>query len=164
VLYGSNTFAAHPSCLTGLPYLVTRAKPVTHGRGKAMIKRWYINIRLDTDPGFDREKVADAFSGAEELEVEAFQSMYGSCDYSVLELFEDVRDVGRVKISGSIGDGRYARWLERVMVSKVGEEVGRYEDLDVADGGGRVAEDGVRGGWKGWKSGWETGNIFHHLE
>ena len=54
--------------------------------------------------------------------------MYGSCDFSVLKLFEDVRGVGRVNIEGSLGDGRYAHWLTRVMEMPFGHDPPPYNE------------------------------------
>lgn len=53
--------------------------------------------------------------------------MYGSCDFTVLKLFEGVRGVGKVVIQGSLGDGRYARWLEQCMMSPPGTEPRPYD-------------------------------------
>lgn len=96
---------------------------MVRGPGLAKIRKWYINVRLDVDPKFSAEGAKKAFSGAEELEIDVFQAMYGSCDFSVLELFSGVRGVGRAKVSGSTGCGKYAEWLEGVMMKGVGEAV-----------------------------------------
>jgi len=55
--------------------------------------------------------------------VEVFQSMYASCDFAVLQLFEGVRRVGKATVHGSVGDGEYARWLEGVMMTRPGERI-----------------------------------------
>ena len=59
--------------------------------------------------------MTESFSGVSELEIEVFQSMYGSSDFSNLKLFEGVRGVGKVDIHGSLGDRKYADWLEATM-------------------------------------------------
>jgi len=133
ILYGQNTFAAHQSLLTDLPYLVTNSKPVTRGRGKELIKRWYVNVRLDTDARYTAEKARDAFTGVESLCIDVFQAMFGGCDFSVLKLFEGVRGVGQCNIQGSVGDGRYARWLEAAVCKGVGEEVAEFVETDEED-------------------------------
>ncbi|KAK0936691.1 hypothetical protein LTR29_011744 [Friedmanniomyces endolithicus] len=130
ILYGDNTFLAHTSLLAALPAFLLSTlpvrivlPPVTHSRVAALIRRYYIHVRLDTDPRFTRLQAGESFTGAAELEIEVFQSMYGSCDFSVLRLFEGVRGVGRAVVRGSVGDGRYAEWLVRCMMSPVGSEV-----------------------------------------
>lgn len=125
---------------------------MTHGPGKQLIKRWYLNVRLDTDPGFDREKATRAFSGAEELEIEVFQAMFNSSDFSVLKLFEGVRGVDKVKIGGSVGNGRYARWLEKVMMAREGEDVGSFEDeMDEVAAASTLHGVVFDNGWHVWR-------------
>ena len=80
-------------------------------------------MRLDADSGFSKAQVSDAFSGAEELEVEVWQAKFASADLAVLRLFEGVRGVGRARVSGSVGRG-YAAWLEGVMIADYGSVVG----------------------------------------
>ena len=62
-------------------------------------------MRLDTDPRFTAMQVEESFTGVEELDIEVFQSMYASCDFNVLKLFEGVRGVSRAMVRGSVGDG-----------------------------------------------------------
>ena len=131
--YGDNTFLAHTSLLAALPAFLLSTipvrivlPPVKHSRVAALIRRYYIHVRLDTDPRFTRLQAGESFTGVEELEIEVFQSMYGSCDFSVLRLFEGVRGVGRAVVRGSVGDGRYAAWLVRCMMSPLGSEVLGY--------------------------------------
>lgn len=129
ILYGENTFSAHPSLLASLPSLLLATRPyrislppVKEARLIPLIKRFYIHVRLDTDPQFSAEQVAESFSGVEVLSVEVFQSMYESCDFGVLRLFEGVRGIGKAMVHGSIGDGEYARWLEEVMMTSPDEQ------------------------------------------
>lgn len=96
------------------------------GLGKR-IRRWYIKVRLDTDPRFKEESVTEAFSGCEELEVEATEAMFRSAGVGVLMLFKGVRGVGKAKVGGSVTDS-FAKWLENSMTSKVGCGV---EDYDI---------------------------------
>jgi hypothetical protein len=105
VLYGANQFASHPSLLTALPYL---------------IKRWYIFLRLDVDARFNAEQLEQAFSSAEELEIEYFQPAYGYGDNSTLKLFEGIRGVGLAKVIGGSGcDAEYARSLEKMLMTPI---------------------------------------------
>ncbi|KAF1345688.1 hypothetical protein BDV97DRAFT_26529 [Delphinella strobiligena] len=86
MLYAANTFAAHSSLLSSMPYLIHPSRPVVSGPGLRKIRKWYISVRLDVDPKFDAQKVKEAFSGAEELEIDVYQPSYGSCDFFVLRL------------------------------------------------------------------------------
>ena len=92
-----------------------------------------MSVRLDVDPRYTADKVREAFSGVEELEVDVFQAAYGSYDFGVLSLFENVRGVQRCRVYGSVGDGRYAKWLERAVCRGVGERVEGFDHkgLDV---------------------------------
>lgn len=69
--------------------------------------------------------------------------MYGSCDFSVLTLFESVRGVGKAVVQGSVGDGKYADWLARCMMSEPGAEVSPYSEQYI---GGSKA-------WDAWQHG-----------
>ncbi|GAB1741242.1 hypothetical protein NU219Hw_g6483t1 [Hortaea werneckii] len=156
ILYGENTFNAHPSLLATLPSFLLSTlpvrvtlPPVTHPRVARLIRKFSLHVRLDTDPRFTSLQAEESFNGVEELEIEVFQAMYGSCDFSVLGLFEGVRGVGRAVVRGSVGDGRYAGWLAESMMCPpggggplgfVGEEEGfvrRREGRDVWRDGNR---------------------------
>ena len=100
-------------------------------------------MRLDTDPRFSKQQVEESFNGVEELRIDVFQSMYGSCDFSVLKLFEGVRGVGKVKIDGSLGDRRYAEWLAKTIQLPAGEEPEQFHEEFV--GGNKI--------WSAWQSG-----------
>lgn len=124
ILYGENVFSAHPTLLATLPSfsLLTRPSkvnlpPVIYPRVMKFIRRYTIFVRLDTDPGYSKKQVEESFNGCDELEIDVFQAMYGSCDFTVLKLFEGVRGVGHVNIQGSLGDRRYADWLTTCMES-----------------------------------------------
>ncbi|KAH0135745.1 hypothetical protein KCU67_g16247, partial [Aureobasidium melanogenum] len=70
------------------------------------------------DARFTAEQLEQAFSGAEELEIEYFQPAYGYGDNSTLKLFESIRGVGRAKVIGGSGcDPEYARALEAMLMS-----------------------------------------------
>jgi hypothetical protein len=130
ILYGMNCFAAHDSLLADHPRFLLQTQPhritlppVTSPRVIKLIKRFYIHVRLDTDARFTAAQVRESFSGVEELQIEVFQSMYDSCDYGTLMLFEGVRGVGKARVYGSVGNGQYARYLEDVMMRAEGESV-----------------------------------------
>ena len=127
ILYGENMFSAHINLLATLPSFLlaphpNRASlpPVTCTRVTKLIRRFYIFVRLDTDPRYSRRQVEESFNGVEELQIDVFQSMYGSCDFSVLRLYEGVRGVGKVTIDGSLGDRKYANWLTSCMELPLG--------------------------------------------
>lgn len=141
ILYGENTFLAHPNLLAALPrFLLDRISrtslptPVTERRVATLIRRFFLHVRLDTDPRFSKTQASESFSGLEELELEVFQSSYGTCDFSVLHLFEGVRGVGKAVVQGSVGDGNYAKWLENAMMSGMDAEIAEYSEECVGGG------------------------------
>jgi len=91
------------------------------------ITRWYVNVRLDCDARFSEEAVTKAFSGCEELEVEASESMFRSGGNGCLLLFRNVRGVGKAKVSGSVVRA-FASWLEQSMMSEPGTKIGDYAE------------------------------------
>lgn len=150
ILYGENVFLAHHSLLTALPSFLllkdpnrVKLPPVLCPRVSRYIRRYFIHVRLDIDPRFSRQQVDESFTGVEELEVEVFQAMYGSCDFANLRLFEGVRGVGKAVVHGSVGDGRYACWLARTMEQGKGSEAEAFEEEYV--GGDRA--------WNAWTNG-----------
>ncbi|KAF7193612.1 hypothetical protein HII31_05076, partial [Pseudocercospora fuligena] len=149
VLYGLNTFLAHPNLLAALPRFLldrltrTPLPPVIYPRVATLIKRFFIHVRLDTDPRFSKTQATESFSGVEELEVEVFQSSYGTCDFAVLQLFEGIRGVGKATVQGSVGDGAYAKWLGNAMMSAHTAEIQEFSEEFV--GGDRA--------WDAWTHG-----------
>ncbi|KAF2104919.1 hypothetical protein NA57DRAFT_51711 [Rhizodiscina lignyota] len=142
ILYKCNTFTAHPSLLTSLPSLPPLQKSITSSRVLCMIRRWHVQVRLDCDPRYSRDQVTQAFSAAEELEVECWQAMYGGADpLAVLGKFAGVRGVRRVTVKGSMG----ADWIKRMEQSmrKPVKEVG---NANVEEGDWGVVEREVVGG------------------
>lgn len=124
ILYGSNTFLAHPQLLSSMPRLRLYCDTISSSSLISMISKYHIRIRLDCDPNFTREKAEIAFSGVEELTIEVFQAQFGSSDYKVLKLFEGVRGVRKVKIYGSVTlFPEYVAWLKEVMMTPIGMEV-----------------------------------------
>lgn len=148
ILYAKNAFRCHRTLLTSFPRLhcswfrapapavpgvkIYRDLTATSCPGVQLIRRWYLHARLDCGPFWDAETVAKAFTGAEEVELELYQSMFrGECGIEVLQRFEGVRGVRRVHIWGSTnGVEEYIVWLEGVMKSPVGSEVGRFTGGD----------------------------------
>lgn len=123
VLYDTNTFVAHPSLLAGFPRLRTWYPPVCCAAVLPEIRRFHLTLRLDCDVPFDRERAARSFSGAEELHVDAVQSVFLGVGYANLRVLEDVRDVKLVTIRGSTtGMEGYVAWLTRRMMSHKGDD------------------------------------------
>lgn len=116
LLYTTHVFHAHPSLLIALPHLMTTSKPILYPTVLSKIKRWQLTIRLDTDPRFTAAQATAAFSGAEFLELKAWQSMYDGCNAAVLKLFTGIRGVKCARVVGSVEEG-LARWLEERMMS-----------------------------------------------
>ena len=128
VLYGANTFQAHPQLLTLSIFALDPTRRVTTPWGISLIKRWHVRVRLDCDPYYTTDAVAEAFSGCEELEVEVFRASWGIGGYGALEGFRGVRGVRRAKVHGSVGT-KFARWLEGAMESgETGAVEGWEED------------------------------------
>lgn len=127
LLYSTHIFHAHPSLLTSLPHLVSPLKPLLAPAAIAKIRRWHVSLRLDTDPQFTAAQATRAFSGAEYLEIHAWQSMFDGCDDGVLRLFMGVRGVGVAKVTGC-AEGAVARWLEERMMMPLEEEVKKEEE------------------------------------
>lgn len=121
VLYGENTFIAHPSLLADFPRLRDWYTPICTLEVLPRIRRFYITVRLDCDLQFDRERAAVAFSGAEELTVNVSQSVFLGASYQNLRKLEDVREVKRLTIRGSTtGFEGYVEWLTQLMQSPHG--------------------------------------------
>jgi hypothetical protein len=124
ILYGENTFIAHPTLLCGLPQLRRWLDPVTAPALIARIRKYHIFVRLECDARFSKEAATEAFSGMEELTIEVFQSQFRGSGNEVLRLFEGVREVGRARVFGSIGEWPgYVEELTRRMMSKEGYEL-----------------------------------------
>lgn len=121
LLYTTPVFHAHHSLLTSLPHLSSSAQPVLYPTVLRLIRRWQLTLRLDTDPRFSAQQAREAFSGAEFLELRAWQSMFDGCNAGVLKLFVGVRGVGCARVGGSVEDG-LARWLEGLMMRRIEEK------------------------------------------
>lgn len=133
ILYSLNTFVAHPSLLASFPRLRPWCSPVREAPALALVRRFHLTLRLDCDLPFTRERAARAFSGADELTVEAVQSMFLGVGCANLRVLEGVRGVRRVRIMGSTtGFEEYVRWLEGCMMTPEGGEVVGFEREDEA--------------------------------
>ncbi|KAI1776177.1 hypothetical protein F4818DRAFT_373211 [Hypoxylon cercidicola] len=124
LLYRANTFLAHGTLLAGLPQLRRAYRPVLSQDAAAQIARFHVAVRLDAEPGYDRDAATRHLSGKEEVVLEASQSTFEGSGPEVLRLFEGVRGVRRARVCGSLsGFEDYARWLEQAMMREVGAEV-----------------------------------------
>lgn len=63
VLYGANTFQAHPQLLTNSIFALDPTRRITAAHCVRLIKRWHVRVRLDCDPYYSTGAVAAAFSG-----------------------------------------------------------------------------------------------------
>jgi hypothetical protein len=144
VLYGENIFFAHYAMLTSFPLLRGWFQPVKCTEPAKRIRRWWLRVRLDAGLPFaittrgnssTQTKLAEAFSGAEELVLELWQAMFkGMPASTVLQYFEAVRGVRKVRIFGSIiGYEDYVAWLEKTMQSPIGEVREPYTPSSDAD-------------------------------
>lgn len=122
ILYAENTFTAHPTLLTSMPYLVNPARPIYLPQVCERIRRWHVSVRLDCDARYREEDVTQAFSGAQEVEVEAKEAMFRSAGAGMLMLFRGVRGVERARVMGSV-EREFAVWLEGAMMAEMGSEV-----------------------------------------
>ncbi|KAI1765622.1 hypothetical protein GGR53DRAFT_465270 [Hypoxylon sp. FL1150] len=124
LLYRGNTFLVHNTLLTELPQLRRAYRPVLSADAASQIERFHVCVRLDAEPGYDREAATRHLSGKEEVVLEAAQSSFQGAGPEVLTLFEGVRGVRRARVVGSVeGFEDYARWLEGAMMRPVGAEV-----------------------------------------
>ncbi|KAL3957800.1 hypothetical protein ACCO45_008378 [Purpureocillium lilacinum] len=116
-----------------LPAPAPLVQPRPRGPALALVRRFHLTLRLDCDLPFTRERAARAFSGADELTVEAVQSMFLGVGCANLRVLEGVRGVRRVRIMGSTtGFEEYVRWLEGCMMTPEGGEVVGFEREDEA--------------------------------
>ena len=128
ILYGCNTFLAHPNLLGEMPRLRLYYDAI-HSRDLiSLIQRFHIRVRLDCDPNFSATKAAESFNDVEELSIEVFQAQFGSSDYEVLKLFEGIRGVRRARVYGSVtAFPEYVEWLQDAMKTPEGVEVEMFD-------------------------------------
>ncbi len=103
ILYGKNTFQAHPTLLKQTVFALDPTRRVTAPYCIRLITRWHVRVRLDCDPFYSPADVEEAFSSCEVVEVEVFRSAWGTGSYSALYGFTKVRGVKRARVYGSIG-------------------------------------------------------------
>lgn len=124
LLYGHNTFLAHPTLLTSFPRLRSWYPPVKESSVVPRIRRFHVQVRLDVDLSYDKAAVTEAFSGLDELSIDVVQAMFLGVGYRNLTNFEDVRGVRCVKVMGSTtGFEDYVEWLKKAMMSEAGSKV-----------------------------------------
>ncbi|RFU73658.1 hypothetical protein TARUN_8581 [Trichoderma arundinaceum] len=129
-LYAANMFVAHPSMLATFPRLRNYYPPMREAKTLVpLIHRFHIQVRLDLPLKFDRKAAAESFSGLDELSIDIVQSMFLGVSYDNLSVFDQVRGVKKLYISGSTtGFEDYMAWLRYAMTSPIGEEVAPYEE------------------------------------
>lgn len=129
LLYEHNMFLAHHSMLTGFPRLRPWYPPIREPSAAARIRRFHLVVRLDCDISYTKEDARRSLSNLDELVVDVVQAMFLGVGYENLRVLEDVRGVKKVSIRGSTtGFEDYVAWLVRVMESKEGSVVERFDD------------------------------------
>lgn len=130
-LYSSNMFVAHPKLLAEFPRLRNWYPPLREAKTLApYIHRFHVQVRLDQPLPYDRAAVSRSFSGVDELSIDVVQSMFLGVGGDNLRVFDEVRGVKRVYISGSTtGLEDYVDWLKYAMTCPVGAEVVPFEEL-----------------------------------
>ncbi|KAI2780237.1 hypothetical protein F4815DRAFT_152681 [Daldinia loculata] len=124
LLYRRNTFLAHNTLLTTLPRLRRAYDPVLSAHLSGLITRFYVCVRLDAEPGYNRAQAAMQLSNKEEVIIDAWQAAWRGSGPDALRLFEDVRGVRRARVTGSVGGFEdYARWLEGAMMREPEVEI-----------------------------------------
>lgn len=119
MLYNSNTFLAHPTMLASFPRLRPWSEPVKESSVLPRIRKFHVDVRLDCDLPYEKERVTESFSNIDELTIDINQAQYLGVGHGNLALFEDVRGVRRVTISGSTtGFEDYIKWLVNLMQSE----------------------------------------------
>jgi hypothetical protein len=117
LLYANNVFHAHPARLASLPFLRDISRPILSPDCCRLIKRYYIEVRLDIDNPWDGDDCAKAFNGVEELHVVAWQASFGQCNAHNLIPFAKVRGVRHARVEGTSLEPAMVKWLEEVMQS-----------------------------------------------
>ena len=126
ILYGENTFQAHPQYLASSVFAIDPTRLVTAVHCIKLIKRWHVRVRLDCDLYYQPEDLRACFDGCDSLEVEVFRSSWGKGDYEALTGFQRVRGVKRACVHGSVGEA-FAKYLETCMMNRSGQEADPWE-------------------------------------
>ena len=122
ILYGENVFQAHPMILLDTVFALCVHRPVLQNC-VAHIRRFHIRVRLDSDPYYTPWQVREAFTDADELEVEVFRASFEAGNYLALDGFAGVRGVKKARVHGSIKT-ECAQWLEQRMMGNDGQALG----------------------------------------
>ncbi|KAE8447254.1 hypothetical protein EG329_010948 [Mollisiaceae sp. DMI_Dod_QoI] len=139
ILYGYNTFLAHPNLLSSLPRLRLCYNTIFSPTLISLIRRYHIRVRLDCDPNFSIQKATDAFTGVEELTLEVSQAQFGSSDHKVLRLFEGIRGVKKTRVYGSVTlFPEYVEWLQCSMRAPIGMEVEPFDKKRIGESQVRI--------------------------
>lgn len=83
-----------------------------------------------------------AFTGCEELEVEAKEAMFRGAGNANLMLFAGVRGVKKAQVVGSV-EKEFAEWLEESMEAVIGSPCVEKEGVEVWSKCGRQVDWGV---------------------
>ena len=121
LLYDLNVFQAHPALLASLPFMTEISRPILNPVNSSLIKRYYIEVRLDSDPFWNGYDLKKAFSRCRELHVVSWQASFGNCGLDNLFPFVHVRGIGKARVEGSSVSPEFGRWLEVVMESEEDE-------------------------------------------
>ncbi|KAF4465212.1 hypothetical protein FALBO_7940 [Fusarium albosuccineum] len=140
LLYGCNTFIAHPTLLTSFPRLRSWYGPIKESSVIPRIRRFHTQVRLDVDLPYEAAAVTEAFSGLDELSIDVVQAMFLGVGYRNLRKFEGVRGVKKVRIFGSTtGFEDYVEWLKNAMMSEPGAKVPDFVPAQQSDWVKRLA-------------------------
>ncbi|KAL9603044.1 MAG: hypothetical protein Q9219_001408 [cf. Caloplaca sp. 3 TL-2023] len=99
ILYGENTFQAHPTFLANAAFAIDPERAIVSARCISMVRKWHIRVRLDCDSYYEPEDIARMFVGAEDLEIEVFRASWGVGNHDVLNAFSRIRGVTRAKVT-----------------------------------------------------------------
>lgn len=128
-LYSENMFVAHPTLLASFPRLRTWYPPMREANTLVpLIHRFHVQVPLDMELPYDRAAAAKSFTGVDELSIDIRQNTFLSVSCNNLTVFDAVRGVKKVYISGSTtGFEDYIAWLKDAMTSPVGAEIAPFE-------------------------------------
>ena len=130
ILYRENVFQAHPMILLDTVFALCVHRPVLQNC-VAHIRRFHIRVRLDSDPYYSPRQVREAFTDADELQVEVFRASFEAGNYLALDGFAGVRGVKEARVHGSIKP-ECAQWLEQRMMSSHGQAIGTLAEQGFA--------------------------------
>ncbi|KAL7925322.1 hypothetical protein ACQKWADRAFT_219241 [Trichoderma austrokoningii] len=130
-LYSENMFVAHPTLLASFPRLRSWYPPMREANALVpLIHRFHVEVPLDMELPYDRAAVAKSFTGVDELSIDLRQNSFLSVSCNNLTVFDAVRGVKKVYISGSTtGFEDYIAWLKDAMTSPVGADIAPFEAL-----------------------------------